>query len=80
VAQVYLGPGSEVQAGVQVAEKALVAFTRVSLKNDQWQDVTLHVAPRWLSYWSAEWDEWVVAGGGRELFVGSSSRAYDYKG
>jgi beta-glucosidase len=74
VAQVYLGPSSAIPAGVQMAEKALVAFTRVSLKNGEWQDVTLHVAPRWLSYWSADADEWVIAGGSREVVVGSSSR------
>jgi len=54
VAQVYLGPSSAVPGDVQMAEKALVAFTRGSLKNGEWQDVTLHVAPRWLPYWSAD--------------------------
>jgi len=73
VAQVYLGASSAVPSGVQMAEKALVAFRRVSLKNGEWQDVTLHVAPRWFSYWSADADEWVVAGGSREVLVGSSS-------
>lgn len=74
VAQVYLGPSSDVPAGVQMAEKALVAFTRLSLANGEWQDVSLHIAPRQLSYWSVDLDEWVVAGGSREVFVGSSSR------
>ncbi|MFN2195125.1 MAG: glycoside hydrolase family 3 C-terminal domain-containing protein [Anaerolineales bacterium] len=74
VAQVYLGASSNVPAGVQMAEKALVAFTRVSLKNGEWKDVTLHIDPRYLSYWSVDTDEWIVAGGARELYVGSSSR------
>lgn len=74
VAQVYIGPSSEVPGEVEMAEKALVAFERVSLKNGEWQDVMLHVAPRQLSYWNADTDEWIVAGGSREVFVGSSSR------
>jgi beta-glucosidase len=74
IAQVYHGPSSEVPAGVQMAEKALVAFRRLSLANGEWQDVNLHVAPRQLSYWSVNLGEWVVAGGSRQVFVGSSSR------
>lgn len=74
VAQVYLGPSSVVPTDVQMAEKALVAFTRITLANGEWQDVSLHIAPRQLSYWSATLDEWVLAGGTRELYVGSSSR------
>jgi len=74
VAQVYLGSSSEVPEGVQMAEKALVAFTRLSLANGEWQDVTLHVAPRQLSYWSVDQEEWVIAGGSRGVFAGSSSR------
>jgi beta-glucosidase len=74
VAQVYLGSSGEVPEGVQMAEKALVAFTRLSLANGEWQDVTLHVAPRQLSYWSVDQEAWVVAGGSRAVFVGSSSR------
>jgi len=74
VAQVYIGSSSQIPAGVQMAEKALVAFKRISLKNGEWQDVSLHVALRQLSYWSVDSDEWVVAGGPRAIFVGSSSR------
>jgi len=74
VAQVYIGASSEITAGVQMAEKALVAFQRISQANGQWQDITLHIAPRQLSYWSADNDSWVVAGGSRDVFVGSSSR------
>lgn len=46
VAQVCLGGSSAVPAGVQMAEKALVAFELISLKIGEWQDVTLHIAPR----------------------------------
>jgi beta-glucosidase len=74
VAQVYLGPSDAVPPDVQMAQKALVAFGRVTLKNGEWEDVTLHVAPRQLSYWSVDSHDWVVAGGSRQLFVGSSSR------
>jgi len=74
VAQVYIGSSSQIPAGVQMAEKALVAFKRISLKNGEWQNVSLHISPRQLSYWSVDSDEWIVAGGTREIFVGASSR------
>jgi len=45
VVQVYLGAG-QVPAGVQMAEKALVGFERVSLKRGQTQAITIHIAPR----------------------------------
>ena len=43
VIQVYLGAG-QAPAGVQMAEKALVGFERVSLKKGQTKEVTIHIA------------------------------------
>ena len=72
VVQVYLGAG-QVPAGVQMAEKALVGFERLSLKKGQWKDVSIHVAPRQLSYWSVDAHDWVISGGARNVLVGSSA-------
>ncbi len=72
VIQVYLGAG-QAPAGVQMAEKALVGFERVSLKKGQTKEVTIHIAPRQLSYWSVDAHDWVKATGQRALLVGSGS-------
>ena len=72
VVQLYLGAG-KVPAGVQMAEKALVGFERVSLKKGQTKVVTIHIAPRQLSYWSVNAHDWVVSTGLRTLMVGSAS-------
>ena len=72
VVQVYLGAG-KVPAGVQMAEKALVGFERVSLKKGETKVITIHIAPRQLSYWSVDAHEWTVATGQRALLVGSGS-------
>ncbi len=72
VVQVYLGAG-QVLAGVQMAEKALVGFERVSLKRGQTKIITIHIAPRQLSYWSVDAHDWVVSTGLRTLMVGSAS-------
>ena len=72
VVQVYLGAG-QVPAGVQMAEKALVGFERLSLKKGQTQVVTIHIAPRQLSYWSVDAHDWVQATGLRSIMVGSAS-------
>jgi beta-glucosidase len=74
VPQVYLGPASEVPAGVQQAVRKLVQFTRITLAPGQERELTLHVAPRELSYWSATAHDWAVAKGTRQLLVGTSSR------
>jgi len=72
VVQVYLTDG-QVPAGVQAAKQTLVGFERVTLKQGEWKEVSIHIAPRQLSYWSADAHDWVVAGGQRILRVGSSS-------
>ncbi len=72
VVQVYIGAG-KVPAGVQMAEKALVGFERVSLKRGQTQTITIHIAPRQLSYWSVDSHAWELATGFRTLMVGSAS-------
>ncbi len=74
VPQVYLGAPSSPPAGVQFAVNQLVMFTRITLAPDQWQDVTLHVAPRQLQYWSTAQQAWVRAVGMRTISVGASSR------
>jgi beta-glucosidase len=37
-------------------------------------EITIHLAPRQLSYWSVANGSWVVATGDREVSIGSSSR------
>jgi len=74
VPQVYVGPASKVPAGVQQAERKLVQFTRITLAPGHQRDLTLHVAPRELSYWSTTIHDWAIAKGARQVLVGSSSR------
>jgi beta-glucosidase len=74
VPQVYAGPSPDAPAGVQQAAHKLVAFDRVTLAPGRAADVTLHVAPRQLSYWSSADQRWVLGTGARQLLVGSSSR------
>jgi beta-glucosidase len=74
VPQVYLGAPAPIPAGVQFPVRALVAFDRVSIPAGQNRDVTLHVAPRQLQYWSTADSKWVTATGPRTVSVGASSR------
>ena len=74
VAQVYIGPAGDAPAGSSSHRTRSPAFDRVSLKNGEKQDVTLHIAPRQLSYWSTDAHDWVVGTGTRTVSVGSSSR------
>ncbi len=62
------------QTAQQMAEKALAQFTRITLAPQEWQDVTVHVAPRELSYWDTTQHNWVFTAGQRSVYVGSSSR------
>ncbi len=74
VPQVYLGAPAEAPAGVQFPVRALVAFDRVPIAAGWTENVTLHVAPRQLQYWSTKDSKWVIASGKRTLSVGASSR------
>ncbi len=74
VPQIYLGAPLRPPAGVQFAVQSLVGFRRVTLAPGRSQSVSLHVAPRQLSYWSTASQEWVRAGGWRTVSLGASSR------
>jgi len=74
VPQVYLGAPSEVPDGVQFPVRALVAFDRIHVAPGETRNVTLHVAPRQLQYWSTKDQKWTAASGKRSVSVGGSSR------
>jgi beta-glucosidase len=74
VPQVYVGPSPDAPVSVQQAIHKLVQFDRVSLAPGHSADLTLHVAPRQLSYWSSPDQRWVLGTGSRQILVGSSSR------
>ena len=74
VPQVYVGPGAAAPAGVQQAVRSLAQFARIELAPGQVKEVSLHVGPRQLAYWSTARQGWVVATGVRQVFVGASSR------
>ena len=74
VPQVYLGAPSRIPAGVQFPVRALVGFEREEIPRGVSKDVTIHVAPRQLQYWSTKEQKWVMEGGKRVLSVGASSR------
>jgi beta-glucosidase len=74
VPQVYLGAPSEIPAGVKFPVRALAAFDRVFVPAGRSRNVTLHVAPRQLQYWSTAGGKWVRASGQGTVSVGTSSR------
>lgn len=74
VPQVYLGAPRVVPAGVQFPVRALVGFVRETIPAGASKDVTIHVAPRQLQYWSTKQEKWAMATGKRVLSVGASSR------
>lgn len=74
VPQVYLGAPSQVPDSVQFPVRALVAFDRVQLAPGESKEVTLHVAPRQLQYWSTKDQKWTTPTGKRTVSVGASSR------
>ena len=74
VPQVYLGAPSEVPDGVQFPVRALVAFDRIHVAPGETRNVTLHVAPRQLQYWSTKDQKCTAASGKRSVSVGGSSR------
>jgi len=74
VPQVYLGGPSEIPAGVQFPVRALAAFDRVFVPAGKSRNVTLHVAPLQMQYWSTAAGKWVMTSGQRTVSVGASSR------
>ncbi len=74
VPQLYLGAPSKITDGVQFPASALVAFDRIRIKQGESRNVTLHVAPRQLQYWSTKEGTWVTAPGKRTVSVGASAR------
>ena len=74
VPQIYLGAPGKIPEGVQFPVRALVGFDRVFVAAGQTRNVTLHVLPRQLQYWSTKEGKWVTASGKRMLSVGASSR------
>jgi hypothetical protein len=72
VAQVYLGAPDSPPAGVQFAVRALAQFDRVSLAPGETKAISMHVAPRQLSYWSEATQRWVLATGTRTVYVGDA--------
>jgi beta-glucosidase len=74
VPQVYVGPSSQLPPNIAQAVRRLVQFQRVELAPGQFEDLTLHVDPHWLSSWSSAQQQWVLGTGSRTVYVGSSSR------
>jgi beta-glucosidase len=74
VPQVYLSAPSDIPEGVQFPVRALVAFDRVHINKGESRNLTLHIAPRQLQYWSTKDGRWITAYGKRTLSVGASSR------
>ncbi|HKK44977.1 MAG TPA: glycoside hydrolase family 3 C-terminal domain-containing protein [Balneolaceae bacterium] len=73
VPQVYLGAPENPPKGVPFAEKALVAYDRVSVPAGKSISVKLNIPKRQLQYWSTT-EGWTTAKGARTLYVGSSER------
>jgi beta-glucosidase len=74
IPQVYLGAPSVIPEGVNFPVRSLAGFDRVHLAAGNAKEVTLHVAPRQLQYWSTKYGKWITATGKRTLSVGASSR------
>jgi beta-glucosidase len=73
VAQVYVG-GSAKSAPVELADKALAGFTRVTLQPKKSRVVSLNIKARALSFWSVRTHTWELATKDRSVSIGSSSR------
>jgi beta-glucosidase len=74
VPQIYLGAPAEIPSGVQFPVRALVAFDRIHLAPGESKEVTLHVEPRQLQYWSTKDQKWTTPSGKRTISIGASSR------
>jgi len=75
VPQAYLSAPAPAPSGVQFPMRKLVAFDRVRISAGQSANVTLHVLPRQLQYWSTKDQKWITLSAGRTLSVGPSSRS-----
>ena len=73
VPQVYLGAPASAPPGAAFAQRALAAYTRISLRPGQSRVVTLTVPQRQLQYWQ-DARGWVTAPGQRRLYVGRDER------
>jgi beta-glucosidase len=74
VPQVYLGAPVSAPRGAAFAQRALAAYTRISLEPGQSRVVTLTVPQRQLQYWQ-DAHGWVTAAGPRRLYVGGDERS-----
>jgi beta-glucosidase len=73
VPQVYLDAPDQRPEGVQFAVRTLAALDRVTLRPGESKEVTMHVPPRSLEYWSPFVHHWIRSSA-RRVSVGSSSR------
>jgi Fibronectin type III-like domain len=69
---VYVRPPADHPAGAQFAVRALAQFDRIRLAPGRTKTVTLHVAPRQLSYWTDTSQRWVLDTRGRTFYVGDA--------
>jgi beta-glucosidase len=74
VPQVYLSAPDQIPPGAEFPVRALVAFDRIHLNAGESRDVSLHVEPRQLQYWSTAEGKWLAATSRRTVSVGASSR------
>jgi beta-glucosidase len=75
VPQVYLGAPASPPAGVAFADRALAAYSRITLRPGQSRLVWLNVPLRQLQYWDTQAGQWVTATGQRPLYIGSNERS-----
>jgi beta-glucosidase len=73
VLQAYLDAPEHRPEGVQFAVRTLAAFDRVTLQPGESKEVTMHISPRSLEYWSASEHGWILSVP-RQIRVGPSSR------
>ncbi len=73
VPQVYLDAPTEQPTGVQFATRTLAAFDRIPLQPGKSKDVTLHIHPQSLEYWSITENRWIRSAA-RHVRVGPSTR------
>ena len=74
VPQAYLGAPAARPPGTAFADRALAAYTRVSLRPGESRQVTMVIPERQLQYWD-DTRGWVTAPGRRALYLGGDERA-----